>query len=369
MSIVSRTGQAESQSPWAKLPIELWGVVASFAQPSSLRALSLTSKDHREFALKARVQNVFHQKLQEFQQAISLEVRPLASTPSHLNTYFHIIHLLHENNLFPENCEEKRLLQKKLALRLTSPVGHEALVRKSQLNKLIRKNLLSWKEIDQFGALFQMKYLIGSLVFLTHSSLDKKRIIELIIFGSVRQGDHLLFKQLIGNKTFNEPFRGHILKVASAKGHIEIVKIILEMGSVSVQDLKISLKHGLVLERLDFVQILTPLVNLDQHERSIMILYAIKNRAFDISQYLGYNNLTLQMRAIALDYALKGGDLDLVKTILESGDIEVTARGLAVRYAASIGRLDMIRLILAKGNIDPLHRQQAAALLKTYLPS
>lgn len=369
MSIVSKAKDTPSQSPFGQLPLELWGVVASFAQTSSLHALSLTSKDHKEFALKARVQTVFHEKLKEFQQAMSLEVKPLSNTPSHLNTYFDIINRLNENNLFPGNSQEKSLLQKKLTACLTSSVEQEVLRKKAHLNKLIRKHLLSWQEIDQFGEIFQMRYLIGSLVFLTKSSTDKKRSIELIISGAARQGDHLLFQQMIGKNTLNEPFRGYILKKASEKGHIKIVKIILEKGSISAHDLKIALRWGLFHKRLDFVKTLMPHVHLDPNELSSVILYAIQSKSFDISQHLGYDKLNSQMRARALAYATKYGNIKLAETILESGDTEATERAVAVKVAASMGRFDMIRLILEKCRIDPLHRQEVAAILTKYLPS
>jgi hypothetical protein len=170
------------------------------------------------------------------------------------------------------------------------------------------------------------------------------------------------FQELIQNMSAKQV--SDVFLQACLYSKVEIMKMALDSGKVSSEDLRQALQNAVDKGDVNVIRLFLESGFTSAEDRAMSLASAVANGHTAVVRVFLESGAVLQIhsRGWGVVRAAQGGKVDLVDLLLQqSGSIMPRHRGLALVEAASIGNKEIARLLLKSGEISHEDKIKAAA--------
>ena len=309
-------------NPFVNLPEDLWHKVTSYLNKSDLKSFSQVSHFDQAIALRALTALENAQAAAQLKSLSNTNPEKPADVLSSLNFYKDIVHEARIDHQLGIDPNQESELQKNLLNLSTNQVAQELLALKHDCITAINSKKIFFSDIEKKYASKTTRLLGYALNHIVSASINPETV------------------------------RGFIVVEAASKGHLEIVNILLEHGSISQEQ-----KHQAFLDavrhgHLEIVKLLLQGGGISNWTQGDAVKYAAKKGYQEIVEYLvGCCDLSEDARGMAINEAAQIGHLKIVNILLNSGNISAHLRGWAAQAAAWSDNHEIVVVLLKNGPI------------------
>jgi hypothetical protein len=338
------------------LPAELWSTIASYFDKEALKNLSRVSRFDRAIALRALNIYEMNASLSELQGLCELNpIKPLRVV-STIDFYRDVLDELQSHVQEIPLDQQKRLHQKLTALSIDQ-VAKEFLVLTQECYKDIEANIAFFKDIEQRYLTKRIFFVGQALNTIADSSLNPEFFRGFIVKHAAAKGHLEILKMALEAGSIDEEHRGEAVTCVAGMGHLEIVQALLASGAIDDDQRSLALVDAVSNSHLSIVKTLLASGMISGYLKAVAIQGAARKESLEIVLALSGSE---EETGYALTQAALYGHQQIVVTLLNTKPIDEQFRGQALSYAAKYGYKDIVKILLDSGYISKEYLDNAA---------